>query len=392
MRVNVYAEEMTDRIQIISKRIEGRDFTGLRFFLELPVTKSIDGEVRQLSGPFMHHPGDDDSAAVTFWGKQDLRVMLRIALERLDEHYACRQPPLETKAVRPDGTTHSEMCFSYGPKHYGCALAYIEKLETTMTRERLTDAQRAADEIERQRTEIRQLKASRDLWEQRYRATGGLLGEPSDESGIVQRLRKGDVLDTSNSALMDLVRAAADEIESLQQFHDWAQPQILTHGKDALEIERLHKALDDAKDDYLRVHRSYMALQFPQDTSVPPDPRYPVTPVEKYDHPPASEIDQLRAQLISKTRLADKLSRLNDMAKALGYELPEQALEALGAMKRGPRSSLETSAPPAPVWEYWGSLANAQCPYALILPGGYRGFCGQPAGHGGEHTHHLGKP
>lgn len=38
-------------------------------------------------GPFIHHAGDDDSAAVTFWGKQDLRIMLRKALEMLDKHY-----------------------------------------------------------------------------------------------------------------------------------------------------------------------------------------------------------------------------------------------------------------------------------------------------------------
>lgn len=104
MRVNVYAEEMTDRIEIISKEIEGRTFTGLRFYLELPVTvggegqhrsvddseevfKPINGKVAQVQGPFMHHPGDDDSAAVTFWGKRDLRRMLVEALEALDAHY-----------------------------------------------------------------------------------------------------------------------------------------------------------------------------------------------------------------------------------------------------------------------------------------------------------------
>jgi hypothetical protein len=89
MRVNVYAEEMTDRIEIISKEIEGQWFTGLRFYLELPVTLPT-GDVR---GPFVHHKGDDDSAAVTFWGKQDLRVTLRKALEMLDAHYAERGRP-----------------------------------------------------------------------------------------------------------------------------------------------------------------------------------------------------------------------------------------------------------------------------------------------------------
>ncbi len=88
MRVNIYAEEMTDRIEIISKEIEGQTFTGLRFYLELPVTMGKTGStVEQVSGPFMHHPGDDDSAAVTFWGKKDLRETMRLALVMLDKHY-----------------------------------------------------------------------------------------------------------------------------------------------------------------------------------------------------------------------------------------------------------------------------------------------------------------
>lgn len=84
MRVNVYAEEMTDRIEIIAKQIDGQRFTGLRFYLELPATLPS-GE--NYSAPFLHRPGDDDSAAVTFWGKQDLRSVLRKALTLLDEHY-----------------------------------------------------------------------------------------------------------------------------------------------------------------------------------------------------------------------------------------------------------------------------------------------------------------
>ncbi len=89
MRVNIYAEEMPDqpRLEIIEKIIDGHRFTALRIYLELPVTKEIIrethvGPVRdtvQVQGPFM---------AVTFWGKRDLRVTLRRALEMLDEHYA----------------------------------------------------------------------------------------------------------------------------------------------------------------------------------------------------------------------------------------------------------------------------------------------------------------
>lgn len=89
MRVNIYAEEMTDRLQIISKEIDGQTFTGLRFYLELPVTL-LDGT--QKKGPFMHHPGDDDSSAVTFWGKEDLRAVLVEAIKMLDKHYMYDNP------------------------------------------------------------------------------------------------------------------------------------------------------------------------------------------------------------------------------------------------------------------------------------------------------------
>lgn len=101
MRVNVYAEEMTDRIQIISKEIDGHTFTGLRFYLELPAsfiptdhapgirpaTPEDSVQASHLQAPFIHHPGDDDSSAVTFWGKRDLREVLRKALAELDRHY-----------------------------------------------------------------------------------------------------------------------------------------------------------------------------------------------------------------------------------------------------------------------------------------------------------------
>jgi hypothetical protein len=75
-------------IEIIEKQINGITFTGLRIFLQLPVT--VGGQ--QMQGPFIHGPGDDDSAAVTFWGKRDLRPTLQQALAMLDAHYAKRDP------------------------------------------------------------------------------------------------------------------------------------------------------------------------------------------------------------------------------------------------------------------------------------------------------------
>jgi hypothetical protein len=76
MRVNVYAEEL-GTVELIQKG----EFTGVRFWLYLPVT-TVNGE--QVSGPFMHHDNDDDSSAVTFWGKKDLKKLLQKALELLD--------------------------------------------------------------------------------------------------------------------------------------------------------------------------------------------------------------------------------------------------------------------------------------------------------------------
>lgn len=120
MRVNVYAEEMPSppRIEIVSKKIGDTEFTGLRIYTELPVTLQsaaiVDGagvatnahnadHMRDLArgapgglhaqGPFQHGPEDDDSGAITFWGKRDLRDVLRVAIERLDRHYAARALP-----------------------------------------------------------------------------------------------------------------------------------------------------------------------------------------------------------------------------------------------------------------------------------------------------------
>ena len=86
MRINVYAEEITNRVEIIEKKTKDGKFTGLRIYLELPVTHK--GE--NISGPFMHHPGDDDSSAVTFWGKKHMIPLLEKALKMLKQHYTGR--------------------------------------------------------------------------------------------------------------------------------------------------------------------------------------------------------------------------------------------------------------------------------------------------------------
>jgi hypothetical protein len=83
MRVNIYNEEITDRVERIEKTVDGIVYFGVRFYLELPAT--VDGT--QYRGPFMHRSGDDDSSAVTFWStdENELRAIFQSALEKLTE-------------------------------------------------------------------------------------------------------------------------------------------------------------------------------------------------------------------------------------------------------------------------------------------------------------------
>lgn len=109
MRVNVYAEEMTRRVEIVEKN----GFTGLRLYLHLPVSFHRDGarlipadvvdtnQAEHLQAPFMHHPGDDDSSAVTFWGKTDLREVLKIMEAKLNDFYAAREHAANQAAAQP---------------------------------------------------------------------------------------------------------------------------------------------------------------------------------------------------------------------------------------------------------------------------------------------------
>lgn len=83
MRVNVYAEELTDKVEILLKN----GFVGVRFYLELPVQhKTATGHTTH-RGPFIHKPGDDDSAAVTFFAKtsEELVSLLQRGIDQLEE-------------------------------------------------------------------------------------------------------------------------------------------------------------------------------------------------------------------------------------------------------------------------------------------------------------------
>lgn len=62
MRVNVYNEELTERVELIEAQANGEQYYGLRFYLE---------SSERLYPPI--HP-DNDSSAVTFWTKDVERL------------------------------------------------------------------------------------------------------------------------------------------------------------------------------------------------------------------------------------------------------------------------------------------------------------------------------
>jgi hypothetical protein len=85
MRVNVYGEELTSRIELITKEVKEEasgdifNFYGLRLWLKFPnqpwwIHRKVDGEE------------DDDSSAITIWSsrKENLRLLLETALRELE--------------------------------------------------------------------------------------------------------------------------------------------------------------------------------------------------------------------------------------------------------------------------------------------------------------------
>lgn len=126
MRVNVYAEEMTPRVEIVEKKVGAQVFTGLRFYLELPAQQ---GQM-QVRGPFMHGPGDDDSAAVTFWGtaRLPLRNALVNGLLLLDAHYDKQAADKEVATASDESRLHHDPDgYMYGARGLALLDAHCEK-------------------------------------------------------------------------------------------------------------------------------------------------------------------------------------------------------------------------------------------------------------------------
>lgn len=75
MRVNVYEEELTDEVTLVSTTAEtGKVFYGVRFYLKSAIA--------------LHHTEeDDDRSAVTFWcgTKADTEDFLTVALHKIAE-------------------------------------------------------------------------------------------------------------------------------------------------------------------------------------------------------------------------------------------------------------------------------------------------------------------
>ena len=64
MRINIYSEEFTQRVEHVEKVANGHTFHGVRFYLKSP--------------PDLHHSiEDDDTSAVTFW-HEDQEILVEL--------------------------------------------------------------------------------------------------------------------------------------------------------------------------------------------------------------------------------------------------------------------------------------------------------------------------
>ena len=74
MKINVYNEELTERVEFVTKTAgTGAKFCGIAFYLASP---------KELHSS----PNDDDSSAVTFWGDspEKLHRLLSRALQEIE--------------------------------------------------------------------------------------------------------------------------------------------------------------------------------------------------------------------------------------------------------------------------------------------------------------------
>lgn len=114
MRVNIYAEELTERVEVVYKNVEGEGFIGLRFFLELPICiPGGSGHAVSHRGPFIKKSGDDDSSAVTFWASDGDK--LRKLLARASAHLA-NYPARGETIAKQAGILHGQYEGQHDPQ------------------------------------------------------------------------------------------------------------------------------------------------------------------------------------------------------------------------------------------------------------------------------------
>ena len=82
MRINIYSQELTSEVKMISKESDGTDPLSMA-----PITYHA-AQLMLHSSPMLHHPpGDDDRSAVTFWlpKSKSRREEMAKAFERIAE-------------------------------------------------------------------------------------------------------------------------------------------------------------------------------------------------------------------------------------------------------------------------------------------------------------------
>lgn len=108
MRINVYAEELTQEVEVVSKapaNHPGVSFYGVRMYLASP-------------SQLHHNAQDDDRSAITIWvpwtkegghAPQTVSGLLRTMADRLDEYTTVQYPPTLTAVEDDNGLPRGTM-------------------------------------------------------------------------------------------------------------------------------------------------------------------------------------------------------------------------------------------------------------------------------------------
>lgn len=187
---------------------------------------------------------------------------------------------------------------------------------------------------------------------------------------VVPRLETWGIDDADSEALYALLADAARELKDLQQFRDWAEPQVHDHGRDVLEIERLRGELQASEQAETNAFRN-------RDSAIAENERLRSAYEAALNELEVTGLELIEARSARETTgddaaHAERTKRRNDALSELGWTASAVA-EVWG-------SPVEPSAPQTPVAQMTELMRVAQQPSDWYCPNCDCDLCGAVQG------------